>query len=933
MKKFLLIVFIIFPCCWSSKIFAQQAKISGNVTDSETKAAIVGASIVIKGKLTGTITDASGNFTLSTSTAPPLTLVISVVGYQKQEVEVSDETPLNISLSSKAVLMDEMVFSASRVEESILQSPVSIEKMDAKAIRETPSVNFYDGLQNVKGVEMVTSGLTYKQINTRGFNDTGNARFLQLVDGVDNATPGLNFAVGNLFGSSDLDMESVELIPGSASALYGPVAFNGVLMLRTKDPFLYQGLSAQVRVGVNHIDEKYADPHGMYDYSIRYAKAFNNKFAFKINASYFTGLDWYATNYTDIDPGTPEEQRGDNNPARNALNIYGDDAATEIPGVGRVSRTGYEERFLLDYDVYSVKLNGALHYRVSDNIELIYQYNYNQGRAAYTGSNRFQLNNFNFQQHRVEMKGSNYFIRAYASIEDSNDSYNGKGLGQLINRTWVRDLAGNVVSENQADVMWFTRYTEAFNGNINDVSGGDHSAARAFADEGRFLPGSAEFNQQKDRLIGVQGMGGAGILSQSKLYHAEGQYDFSNKIKVFDLLVGGNFRMYDMFTNGTLYDDVDNKVTIKEGGAFVQASKRLLAEKLKLTGSLRYDKNQNFDGRLTPRASAVYSVDNNHNFRTSYQSGFRNPTPGDQYIKLNAGPITILGGVPDNSKGMNVYENTFTAASLDPFFNAYYPAYFGALAGGATPDEASAAAINSSKDLLVKSNVPYIKPERVQTFEIGYKGLFANKMFVDVNYYFSAYNDFILNEVVMQPQHEIIGPDGKISPEAATDLLSESTRHLYQLYTNADDRVTSQGMTLGLTYLLPKNFTIAANGTWADFNIKNANPNEIPRFNTPAYRTTVTFGNSAVTKNIGFNLAWRWQDTFDWYGTFNQMRPGTINAYSIVDAQISYKVLPMKSIIKIGANNVFNKQVYQAYGSPSIGAVYYVSLVFDQLLN
>lgn len=928
MNKILQIVVLV---CIGNLTYA-QTKVIGKITDAETQVALVGANVVIKGKLTGAVTDTNGSFELKTSVKYPFTISISMIGYAKQEMDVPDNKALIISLAPSNEILNEVVVSASRVEESILQSPVSIEKMDIRAIRETPSINFYEGLQNIKGVDMVTSGLTYKQINTRGFNDTGNARFLQLVDGVDNQTPGLNFAVGNLFGSSDLDMESVELIPGSASALYGPVAFNGVLMMRTKDPFLYQGLSAQVRVGVNHVNEKYADPHGLYDYSIRYAKAFNNRFAFKFNASYFTGLDWYATNYTDVDSGTPEEQRGDNNPARNALNIYGDDSATEIPGVGRVSRTGYEERYLLNYNVYSAKVNGALHYRVSDNIELIYQYNYNQGRAAYTGSNRFQLNNFNFQQHRIEMKGSNYFIRAYASLEDSKDSYNGKGLGQLINRTWVQDLNGNVVSADQADAMWYTRYTEAFKGNINNVTSANHSAARAFADQGRFLPDSNDFNEQKDRLVAQQGMGGAGILSQSKLYHVEGQYNF-NKIKAVDILVGGNFRMYDMFTNGTLYDDINNKITIKEGGAFAQLSKKMLSEKLKLTGSLRFDKNQNFDGRLTPRVSAVYSATSNHNFRTSFQTGFRNPTPGDQYIKLNAGPITILGGVPDNSKGMNVYENTFTSASLDPFFNAYYQAYYGALMGGATPDQASTLAINQSKDLLVKSNVAYIKPERVQTFEIGYKGLLANKLVVDVNYYYSSYNDFILNEVVMQPQHTIIGPDGTINPEAAADLLNGSTRHLFQLYTNASDRVTSQGATLGFTYLLPRNFTLGVNGTWADFNLRNADPNEIPRFNTPKYRTTFMVGNNALTKKIGFNVAWRWQDTFDWYGTFNQMRPGTIHAYSIVDAQLSYKVLSMKSVIKVGANNLFNNQIYQAYGSPSIGAVYYVSIVFDQLLN
>ncbi|MBL0743479.1 TonB-dependent receptor [Chryseolinea lacunae] len=919
MKKLLLLVFLSFP----TFLFA-QTKISGTITDADSKP-VSGASLVIKGKLIGTTTDENGNFSLNTSAALPLTLVVTGVGYQKQEVAVSTSgESVKIGLTPQTELLNEMVVTASRVEESILESPVSIEKMDTRAIRETPSINFYDGLQNIKSVEMVTSGLTFKQINTRGFNGTGNSRFLQLVDGVDNQTPGLNFAVGNLFGSSDLDMESAELIPGSASALYGPVAFNGVLMMRTKDPFQYQGLSAQVRVGVNHINEQYADPHGLYDYALRYAKAFNNRFAFKINASYFTGLDWYATNYTDVDAGATPEQRGDNNPARNGLNIYGDDDVRTLTGVGRVSRTGYEERFLMNYNSYSTKLNGALHYRLTDNMELIYQYNYNQGRAAYTGSNRFMLNDFNFQQHRVELKGSNYFIRGYANLEDSKNSYNGKGLGQLINKTWVRDLNGNVVSEAQADDTWYARYQAAFTGNVNNVTAADHAAARAFADQGRFLPGSTEFEDQKARLIAKQGSGGAGILSQSKLYHAEGQYDFSDKIKVLDVLVGGNFRMYDMFTNGTLFDDKNNKITIKEGGAFAQASKRLLNEKLKLTASLRYDKNQNFDGRFTPRASAVYTVATNHHFRTSFQTGFRNPTPGDQYIKLDAGVITVLGGVPDNSRGMTVYQNSVTTPSL----GAFQAAFMQAMAGGASPQDA----VMQTKDIIQKSNVAYIKPERVQTFEIGYKGLVNNNLLIDANYYFSSYNDFILNQVVMEMQSPVLGPDGKINPAIVGDLQNGKTR-LYQLYTNASDRVTSQGATLGLTYLLPGNYTVGANGTWADFNLRNANVNDIPAFNTPKYRTTVTFGNSAIAKNFGFNVAWRWQDTFEWTSTFNGMRPGTIKAYSIVDAQVSYKMSPIKSIVKFGANNVFNNQVYQAYGSPSIGAVYYVSIVFDQLMK
>jgi outer membrane receptor protein involved in Fe transport len=919
--------FFIFLCATicGTLAYAQQTSLTGTIKDSETNEPVIGASISVKGKMIGTITDATGAFSLSTSVKTPFTLVVSNIGYQRQEVEVADVAqPISVTMSPQTEVMDEFVFTASRVEESSLNTPVTIERMDGKDIRETAALNFYEGLQNMKGVEMVTSSLTFKQINTRGFNSTGNSRFLQLVDGVDNQTPGLGFAVGNMLGASDLDVESVELIPGSASALYGPVAFNGVLMMRSKSPFQYQGLSAQVKLGVNHINETQADPHAIYDLAIRYAKSFKNRFAFKVNASYFTGLDWYATNYTDVDVGTPVENRGDANPARNALNIYGDDEARSLAGVGRVSRTGYEERAVMDYNVYSLKLNGALHYRIHDNMELIYQYNFSQGTAAYTGSNRFSINNFTFDQHKLELKGANYFFRAYANIEDSHDSYNAKGLGQLINKTWVQDLNGNIVSPAQADNMWFTRYSEAFLGNIGGVTPGSHDLARAFADQGRFLPGSAQFNAAKEQLIDTQGLSGAGILSQSKLFHLEGQYDLSNKIKVLDVLVGGNFRMYDMFTNGTLFDDLNKKIIIKEGGAFAQVSKRLLNDNLKLTASARYDKNQNFDGRMTPRASAVYTVAKNHHFRTSFQTGFRNPTPGDMYIKLNAGPITILGGAPDNIAGTGAYENSFTTSSLGPFFGSFQQK----LAQGASFQDA----VVQSKDLLVKSNVPAIRPEQVKTFEVGYKSLLGGKVMLDVNYYFSSYNDFLLNQVVMKPESDVLAADGSINPNAAFDLVSGRS-HLFQLYTNARDRVTAQGATLGITYLLPKNYTLGANGTWADFNLQDANPNDIPAFNTPAYRTTVTFGNSAVAKNIGFNLAWRWQDAFDWTSTFNQMRPGRIDAYSVVDAQVSYKAHPIKSIIKVGASNLFNNQIYQAYGSPSIGAVYYVSVVFDQFLN
>ncbi|MBL7767941.1 MAG: TonB-dependent receptor [Flavipsychrobacter sp.] len=922
MKQLLSILLI-----WISiSVQAQDLTLQGTILDAENKQPVGTASIRIKDKLAGTISNEKGQFNLIlTKLKLPVTILVSSAGFEEMELVVENTTSnLTIELAKKSVLLNEVVTAASRVQENILSSPVTIEKMSQRTIRENPSLGFYDGLQHIKGMEVVTSSLTYKQVNTRGFNSTGNSRFLQLIDGVDNQTPGLNFAVGNQFGASDLDIENVEIIPGSASALYGPMAFNGALLMHTKDPFKYQGLSIQAKTGINHIGEDVVGVHGLYDVAARYAKAFNNKFAFKINVSYMSGLDWYATNYSDVSASTPPGQRGPNNPGRDALNIYGDEVSRTIEGIGLVSRTGYEEKDLMNYDVYSLKLNGALHYRINNNLEAIYQYNVGRGTASYTGSSRFDLNNFVLQTHRIELKGSQFYVRGYVVSENSHDSYNTRSLGQFINRTWVRDLDGNSVQPNQADNVWFNRYEAAYNGAINGVTPANHASARAFADQGRFLPGTTEYEEAKNASIKNYGLSGSGVFSNSKFYHAESQYDFSKSIQVFDLLAGANFRYYDMFTNGSLFQDKDQKITIKEFGGFVQAGKKLFEEKLKLTASLRYDKNENFDGYFTPRIAAVFTAAKTHNFRASFQTGFRNPTPVDQYIHLNVGPITILGGVPNNSKGLPAYTNSFTAASVGAFGAA-----FGAAMANGTPFPQ---AVNENKHLLVKSDVPYIKPEKQKAFEVGYKGLYANKLLVDINYNYSNYTNFILNAVVLAPESNVLGSDGTPNFDAAADILNGDVR-AFQLYTNAADKVSAQSVSAGITYMAEKGYQIGGNITWASFNLLDANPNNVPAFNTPEYSANMTFGNPNVYRNYGFQLSWHWQDAFDWYGTFNGMRPGRINAYSLLDLQFNKKLPKANGIIKIGGSNILNHQIYQSFGSPQIGAIYYVSFTFDGLLK
>jgi outer membrane receptor protein involved in Fe transport len=254
-KKFWGVVFtLLLPLSFGIGEVIAQTTISGNVTDSDTKETLVGVNILVKGKVIGTISDLSGNFTLNVAQQPPFTLIFSMVGYTPKEVEITNASTSNlaVSLGEQTMLGQEVVISASRVEESILQSPVSIEKMDILAIRDTPSDTYYKAIANLKGVDVTSSSINFQIINARGFNSTGNTRFVQLTDGMDTQAPALNFPIGNLNGPSELDVESVEFIPGSASALYGPNAFNGILLVNSKSPFEYQGLSGFYKQGFNH---------------------------------------------------------------------------------------------------------------------------------------------------------------------------------------------------------------------------------------------------------------------------------------------------------------------------------------------------------------------------------------------------------------------------------------------------------------------------------------------------------------------------------------------------------------------------------------------------------------------------------------------------------------------------------------------------------
>ena len=912
---------------FSNPLFAQHQFIEGAVHEKDSLVPISGATIktITEAGAFVLTADKNGNFRLPVSNASlPVWIEVGAVGYQMQKILISKASEnLNIHLQKLTVMLEEVVTSASRIDQRITEAPVSVEKMTLKSIGTNPSMSFYDGLISLKGMEAVTSSITYKQLNSRGFNSTGNPQFLQLIDGVDNQTPSLNFAAGNLFGVSDLDIDHAEFVPGAASALYGPVAFNGLLAIATKDPFKYPGLALEWKTGANHFGETAIRPQPLFDLSARYANAWNRNIAIKINVSYLKGTDWFARNYTNVNDSAPLADRGAGDPARDALNIYGDEVSKNIPGIGVVSRTGYEEKDLMDYQVYSFKSNFALHYKFNDKWKLIYQYNYGQGTASFTGSSRFSLNDYILQTHRLEFSSKRLLLRIYRVSENTNHTYNTRSLAQLINRNWVLNLEGEPVSATIADATWFERYEAAFKGSIQAIPGGNAALARKFADQGRFLPGSAGYTASKQQAINSYGLSGAGIFSTSEFQHADLQYDLKDYFKPVHLITGGSLRNYRMFTNGSLFNDTAGRIGILEYSTFLAVEKKLMNNRLKVNVYLRYDKNENFKAAVTPRFAAVYTLSKLHHFRLSYQTGFLNPAPAAQFIHLNAGPIVILGGAPANSRGLGVYENSYTGQSATNFNQAVTAA----INSGISRERA----IVQNKQLLVKSMVAYLQPERQSAFELGYRSLIAQCLMIDLNYYHSYFQDFFVNTIVVKPNAPV-NHEGSIGTQAATEVFDQTAKS-YQLYTNSSEKVAAEGFGAGLKYLYQGGYELNVNTTFSLFRPGKANINNIAPFNTPQVSANLVFSRVAKEEGFGFAIAWHYQSAFDWYGTLNRLRPGRIEAYSLVDAQVSRKFTRHGLNVKLGGSNVLNKQICQTFGSPTIGAVYYVSFLFDSLLK
>lgn len=926
-----------------------QVTVSGSVEDVDNGEPLIGAKVVIKDKPYGALTDDEGKFTFKSPTPPPFNLQITYIGYDTLNFEVTSvDKPVRIDMVPASITVTGAEIVGQSINEKEKLSPLTVESMGAIQIKNNPGADFYAGLGNLKGVDITSASLGFKIINTRGFNSTSPVRSLQIIDGVDNQAPGLNFSLGNFLGAAELDVQRVDLIVGASSAFYGPNAFNGVISMETKDPFIHQGVSAQVKVGERSLLEG----------GIRYANSVQNKdgedkFAYKFNIFFLRANDWEATN---ADP-TPQSKVGMDNPGGyDAVNRYGDENLTDginnassltgqrdFPGLGIWHRTGYWESDLVDYDTRNLKASAAFHYKFNPRVEAIVASNFGYGTTVYQGENRFSLKDIKFFQNRLEVRQKDkFFVRAYATHEDAGNSYDAVLTALFLqdaaksNFEFTRDYrnywkqqivprvealpgfpSSNVVPYDYAaaDAILAQYQDSLIKWHAETAAYTNSEEPVVYQNLARFEPGTQRFDSLFNSIVSKTAFeeGGTKFFDRSALYHLHGQYKFTPTFA--DITVGGNFRMYTPNSQGSIFSDTLAIVSIdtttdgvggmvidttfertvirnSEFGVYAGIEKKVLDERLKLNATLRVDKNQNFPFLVSPAISAVWTVDENHILRISGSSAIRNPTLQDQYLFYNVGRARLLGNV-------NGYQNLVTIESLNDYFTT------------------------TDYDTLVFFDIDPVEPEKVKTVEVGYRGILGNKFYVDAGYYFSYYTDFIGFE---------LGAD--VRTDTFFGQPFATLERVYRVASNASDFVTTHGASIGLNYYFKKFYSIGANYSWNKL-LKDSDDPIIPAFNTPEHKFNVSISGRDIRAKIfglklndwGFGANFKWVQGFDFTGS--PQFTGYVPSYYLIDAQINKSVKKIHSTFKIGASNLLNNPVMQVYGGPAIGRMAYFSVSVD----
>lgn len=904
-------------------LFGQGQIVEGKVSD--VLGPLAGCHITLDGTDVGTYTDQDGNFELSVAQQPPFILNFSFIGYDNESVlfESWPSESIEIELSSGDNPLTNIVVGASRYEERIIEAPVTIYKLSSAQLKSQGSSDYYDAINNMRGVLAQTSSLFLPSFNVRGFSDPGNFRFKQQMDGYDMTNP-IGLSIGNTMGVSDLDIASAELVHGASSALYGSDAFNGVLRFYTKNPFDFPGVSIQTKGGITVQDAAGTNPY--FEQDLRVAHLFSDKLAFKFDMNYKRAYDWIGEDYGHRIPAgqyaSAEDyrNRSDENgfTTYDAVHRLGDEYGNGVGIVGGINqlvgpngdtlmlegpltRTGISEKDMFtsaDFSnnkMESFRGNFSLFYRPAEDWEIEYTYKHSFSDWLIRSSATFPQFDYLQRMHLLRLSKGGLTFRAY---NHKLDNYQG---------SWSASSAADAIQQIlNPHEQWGQDFADKYR------ETGSLTEARAYAD--RHLPGGSEYNRQdfeaalaaSSNNTDYSGLNtnvilGSQAVDFSNYTNLDLDYDFEDKLP-FRLQAGLNYRRYNIESGGAFYNDgplgFGEPIVVNQFAAYAQASKTFVDDRLRLNLAMRVDKQTDYQLNYSPRATAVLKLgeDKNHIIRGSYLTGYRNPSIQEGFFRLQLTSVFTIIGSAERSLDNFIYEG--------PSGTRY-----------------------TMQEILQAANadIDALQPERNTSFELGYRTILGKKLMIDASGYFTQYENFINR------------PNVRFAPQD-----NPQDFQIFAIRQNREETVVGMGAGIGLEYVLTEKFTIGGSYDWSDYDSPDFEASNINiddeeekdaflrslQFNIPEHKAEVSLTGKRLlnSQRWGFNVNFKYCGSFIYFSNFGV---DEIPAYNTTDAAISYRIPEWKTTIKLGGTNVFRQEYNTIYGAPLIGSVYYLGVRYE----
>lgn len=936
---------------------------------------LAAAYVQVEGLQVGTTTDLDGTFELSVPNRKleDRTLSVSYIGYETREIalgEVSAEEAENLEIvvEEAGFIVDAVVVESDRMSIPVVEPVLNIEALSAFQIQSRSGNSAMDAVSYLQGVETQTGGFFLKSFNVRGMALPAYSRMATRIDGADVQAPAFNAPLGGITDAPDLDLQRVEVLSGSASTMYGPNAINGAVNVTTKSPWDYPGFSASLKTGLNHLDQIDRPISSSVQFMARWAKPIRDKVGIKFNVEYQLAEDWVATTPEDLADytGTRVTVPGTSNPGYDGLSTYGDEVAfradpTLFSALGfapaaqpwgdtlRVARTGYRELDLIDNRTFTLRGDAALHYKITKDIELVASSRLSTGQTRLHLDDRLALNGYQMSQTRLGVTGKNFHFLAYATTENSGDSYALQTTGQALN------------ARQKSDSAWVAQYALAFSENPAtraDLQAawtaagrtdalptpGDDAAARAFADADNrdllpwfeanapalapYLGGRARlspndfgfFNQVQS--LGRTGLddGGTGYQFRNQLYHAEGHYDITPHLKdIMGLEVGGNWRLYRLTSTAGLYGDADNPVGIHEGGGYVRLSKEIVDKRVLVSVINRVDKRQGYKVRVTPRVALVgaFGRSRAHEVNLGFLTGYHLPDLRTQYSNVNLSGFRYVGGSADDFLQNGLWTAPVSGeASAATVSNAFLLRSVDAFLASGNPAD------------LEPSVLRPLEAEFAYTFEFGYKVRPTKQLNLGVNGFVTEYSNLLVPSIIAGPTAtDASTPQAELTAQD----IAEGNYSLYRRMTNMDPDLTVWGLGFAGAYKIKPQLVASFNYA---FQQQEALPLADQRrfvvpFNAPNHVLNLTLEGKLLGDRWSFLLNYRLVGKYAYNYTFAS---GTVPSFHLLDASVSYQIPRIGSVVTLGGTNLVNDRHIEVYGGPTVGAFTYLQLSFDELL-